>query len=70
MLESGVSLNVIKNILGHEHLATTEIYARLSQSTIDEHLKEWNKKWLSSDDESSSNLSCDSRKYIIPAFLR
>lgn len=70
MLESGVSLNVIKNILGHEHLDTTEIYARLSQAAIDEHLKKWNKKWLSSADESSPNFPPDSRKYIIPAFLR
>ena len=31
---------VIKNFLGHASLQTTQIYAELSQSTIDKNLKE------------------------------
>jgi site-specific recombinase XerD len=32
----------IKNILGHVSLQTTQIYAELSQETVDKKLKEWN----------------------------
>ena len=46
LLESGVSLMVIKNFLGHSSIMTTQIYAELSQATIDRNLKEWNEKWF------------------------
>lgn len=51
MLEAGVPIVVIKNFLGHASLQTTQIYAELSQNTVDKHLKEWNEKWFSSDSE-------------------
>jgi integrase/recombinase XerD len=47
MLEAGVPIVVIKNFLGHSSLQTTQIYAMLSQETVDKHLKEWNEKWFS-----------------------
>ncbi|MBC3890013.1 tyrosine-type recombinase/integrase [Acetobacterium paludosum] len=46
MLEAGVPIVVIKNFLGHASLQTTQIYAELSQNTVDKHLKEWNHKWF------------------------
>ena len=51
MLEAGVPLVVIKNFLGHESLQSTQIYAEISQNTVDKHLKEWNEKWFSHDSE-------------------
>lgn len=38
MLKDGVSLSEIKEYLGHSHIATTEIYARLDTSLIKESL--------------------------------
>lgn len=46
MLEAGVPIVVIKNFLGHKSLQSTQIYAELSQNTVDKHLKEWNEKWF------------------------
>lgn len=49
MLEAGVPIMVIKNFLGHASLQSTQIYAELSQNTVDRHLKEWNEKWFPKD---------------------
>lgn len=49
MLEAGVPLMVIKNFLGHASIQTTQVYAELSQNTIDKHVLEWNKKWFPQD---------------------
>ena len=46
MLEAGVDVVTIKNILGHASLQTTQIYAEMSQETVDKKLKEWNEKWF------------------------
>jgi len=46
MLEAGVPLIVIKNFLGHSLLQSTQIYAEISQNTVDKYLKEWNEKWF------------------------
>jgi site-specific recombinase XerD len=48
MLEAGIPLVVIKNFLGHASLQSTQIYAEISQNTVDRHLKEWNEKWFPS----------------------
>ena len=45
MINEGVPLIVISRFLGHEYLATTEIYAKLSPSSVNEKLKEWDKKY-------------------------
>jgi site-specific recombinase XerD len=47
MLEAGVPIVVIKNFLGHKSIQSTQIYAELTQNTIEKHLKEWNDKWFS-----------------------
>jgi len=48
MLEAGIPLVVIKNFLGHASLQSTQIYAEISQNTVDRHLKKWNEKWFPS----------------------
>jgi site-specific recombinase XerD len=47
MLEAGVPLPVIKSFLGHAQLATTEIYASLSQETVNKKVQEWNETYWS-----------------------
>lgn len=47
MIEAGISLVVIKNFLGHSSITTTQIYAELSQASVDKKIKEWNEKWFS-----------------------
>ncbi len=66
MLEAGVPIVVIKNFLGHASLQTTQIYAELSQNTVDKHLKEWNEKWFSPDSEVMKESR---KKYDMPDFL-
>lgn len=47
MLEAGVPLPVIKSFLGHAQLTTTEIYASLSQETVNKKVQEWNEVYWS-----------------------
>jgi len=49
MLNAGVPLVVLKNFLGHESLQSTMIYAQISQSMVDKHVKDWNDKWFVKD---------------------
>lgn len=66
MLEAGVPIVVIKNFLGHASLQTTQIYAELSQNTVDKHLKEWNKKWFPHEADSFKEVR---KKNEMPDFL-
>ena len=66
MLEAGVPLVVIKNFLGHASLQTTQIYAELSQNTVDIHLREWNEKWFPKD---ISMQKVEASKNKLPDFL-
>lgn len=45
MLEAGVPIVVIKNFLGHSSIQSTQIYAEVTQSTLNRHIKDWNDKW-------------------------
>ena len=45
MLEAGVPLVVIKQFLGHAHLSTTEVYAKVSPETVNKKLESWNKEY-------------------------
>lgn len=66
MLEAGVPIVVIKNFLGHASLQTTQIYAELSQNTVDKHLKEWNHKWFP---QNFSEKEEADKKNNMPEFL-
>lgn len=46
MIEAGVPLMVIKNFLGHASIQTTQVYAELTQNTVDRYVREWNEKWF------------------------
>lgn len=64
MLEAGVPLVVIKNFLGHASIQSTQIYAEISQNTVDKHLKEWNEKWF------PREMVNEAQKDNTPDFLR
>jgi site-specific recombinase XerD len=67
MLEAGVPLAVIKNFLGHASLQSTQIYAEISQHTVDRHLKEWSEQWFEiPSNEGHSTVSVND----VPDFLR
>lgn len=67
MLEAGVPLVVIKNFLGHKSLQSTQIYAELSENTVDKHLKEWSSKWFPNSNIMSKTT--DNKKERLPNFL-
>lgn len=67
MLEAGVPLIVVKNFLGHVSLQTTQIYAEVTQETMNKQLKVWNEKWFLDE----KNKDCyDEKKEMVPDFLR
>jgi len=49
LIEAGVALPVVKNILGHSSIQSTQIYVEISQQTIDQSVKKWNEKWFNND---------------------
>lgn len=65
LLESGVDIVSIKNILGHVSLQTTQIYAEISQDTVDKRLREWNETWFGKQEKQEINSKTE-----IPDFLR
>jgi site-specific recombinase XerD len=67
LLEAGVDIVTIKNILGHVSLQTTQIYAELSQETVDKKLKEWNETWFG---KKASILQNSKPEDEVPEFLR
>lgn len=64
LLEAGVDIVTIKNILGHVSVQTTQIYAEMSQDSVDRKLKEWNDTWF------SSNVEVKKVEKRIPEFLK
>lgn len=54
----------IKNILGHVSVQTTQIYAEMSQDSVDRKLKEWNDTWF------GSNVEMKEAKTSIPEFRK
>ena len=76
MLAAGVSLSAIRVFLGHNHLSTTEIYAKISQPELDKAIIEWNASFWSGMEENVSQSNNNSDKNtlrdddIIPDFLR
>lgn len=66
MLEAGVPIIVIKNFLGHSSLMSTQIYAEVTQNTLDKYIKAWNEKWAP-----KPNITVDKSTSgpVIPDFL-
>lgn len=71
MVDAGVPLLVIKQFLGHSNLATTEIYAKMSQSTVNEKLKDWDEKYWHDQfiDSPQDYVQCNVSQGIVPDFL-
>ena len=66
LLEAGVDIVTIKNILGHVSVQTTQIYAEMSQDTVDRKLKEWNETWFGDNQKINIKKATDN----IPEFLK
>lgn len=66
LLEAGVDIITIKNILGHVSVQTTQIYAEISQDTVDKKLKEWNDTWFGDKEKIEVKKVADN----IPDFLK
>ncbi len=66
MLEAGVPLFVVKNFLGHVSIQTTQIYAAVTQDTMNQQLKAWNDKWFLKHETDTEPAGT---KTGIPAFL-
>ncbi|MBQ5447075.1 MAG: tyrosine-type recombinase/integrase [Lachnospiraceae bacterium] len=66
LLEAGVDIITIKNILGHVSVQTTQIYAEMSQDTVDKKLKEWNDTWFGDKEK----IEVRKVKDDIPVFLK
>jgi site-specific recombinase XerD len=67
MLEAGIPIVVIKNFLGHASLQSTQIYAEVTQSTVDRNIKAWNEKWGTNLNNKADKLeSCSA----VPDFLK
>lgn len=64
LLEAGVDIVTIKNILGHVSVQTTQIYAEMSQDSVDKKLQEWNDTWF------GSKVEMKETKKDIPDFLK
>lgn len=67
MIEAGVPVMAIKNFLGHSNLQTTQIYAEMTQNTVDKYLNEWNQKWFPSKE---TNIQHTKLSDGIPDFLK
>lgn len=49
LIEAGVPIAVVKNILGHASIQTTQIYVEITQQTVDQSMREWSEKWFPKD---------------------
>lgn len=68
LIESGVPLAIVKNILGHTSIQTTQIYLDISQQTVDRSMEQWNEKWFSKNNPDEEALPQE--KNGIPDFLK
>lgn len=66
LLETGVDLVIIKNILGHVSVQTTQLHGEISQDTVDKKLKEWNETWFGDNQKINVKKATDN----IPYFLK
>jgi len=68
LIEAGVPLPVVKNILGHSSIQSTQIYVEISQQTVDRYMKDWNNRWFANDKTNEEILP--KLDNSIPNFLR
>jgi len=68
LLEAGVPLAVVKNILGHTSIQTTQIYVEITQQTVDKYMREWSEKWFLKDGANEKLLP--EVQNSLPEFLR
>ena len=68
LIESGVPLAIVKNILGHTSIQTTQIYLDISQQTVDRSMEQWNEKWFSKNTQIETLQSKEEND--IPDFLK
>ena len=68
LIEAGVPVAIVKNILGHASIQTTQFYVEISQQTVDRSMEEWNEKWFSKNKPNEATLP--PTKDSIPEFLR
>jgi len=67
-LEAGVPLVIVKNILGHTSIQTTQIYVEITQQTVDKYIRNWSEKWFPKDGEREKLLP--ELQNSLPEFLR
>jgi site-specific recombinase XerD len=65
MLEAGIPMAAVKEFLGHASIVSTQVYAELSQQSVDNYLQKWNDRWFSRDTSEIPNLKADD----LPGFL-
>ncbi len=68
LIEAGVPLPIVKNILGHSSIQTTQIYLDISQQTVDHSMQKWNEKWFSKNNP--DKVTSPQEKELLPDFLR
>ena len=68
LVEAGVPLAVVKNILGHASIQSTQIYVEITQQTVDKYMKEWNEKWFPKEEAKEEMLP--NIQSSLPAFLQ
>lgn len=66
LIEAGVPLIIVKNILGHASVQTTQVYVAITQQTVDRAMEQWNQKWFSKDIQ----IETPQDEKPIPDFLR
>lgn len=74
MLEAGVPLPIIQVTLGHRDIRTTQIYAEITQPSLDETLTKWNESFWSGvkhsqSDETEESVSTETVDNM-PEFLK
>lgn len=67
LIEAGVPLPIVKNILGHSSIQTTQVYLDISQQTVDRSIKDWNEKWFPTGED--TDPEANKPKSNIPEFL-
>lgn len=68
LIEAGVPLAIVKNILGHSSIQTTQVYVEITQQTVDRFMEKWNEKWFPQNTTSATALPKE--KNPVPDFLR